>query len=78
MLCYTILYYTLLYHTILYYTILYSTILYYTGKPSSSSNFSIRVFRAYPLIETRQTVPRRAIREIRGASTSVGSTLTPS
>ena len=28
----------------------------------SSSNLSIRAFRAYPLIELRQTVPRRAIR----------------
>ena len=28
----------------------------------SSSNFSIRAFRAYPLIEIRQTVPCRAIR----------------
>ena len=28
----------------------------------SSSNFSIRVFRAYPLIDIRQTVPCRAIR----------------
>ena len=28
----------------------------------SSSNVSIRVFRAYPLIEIRQTVPCRAIR----------------
>ena len=31
-------------------------------EPSSSSNFSIRVFRAYPLIEIRQAVPCRAIR----------------
>ena len=31
-------------------------------KPSSSSNISIRAFRAYPLVEIRQTVPCRAIR----------------
>ena len=31
-------------------------------KPSSSSNSSIRVVRAYPLIEIRQAVPCRAIR----------------
>ena len=30
----------------------------------SSSSLSIRAFRAYPLIEIRQTVPRRAIRGI--------------
>ena len=33
----------------------------YGWKPSSSSNLSIRNFRAYPLIEIRQTVPCRAI-----------------
>ena len=43
-------------------------------KPSSSSNFSIRAFRAYPLIEIRQTVPCRAIR---GNSISVNCTLPP-
>ena len=43
-------------------------------KPSSSSNCSHRVFRAYPLIEIRQTVPCRAIR---GKSISVNSTLPP-
>ena len=45
------------------------------GKPSSSSNYSIRVFRAYPLIEVRPTVPCRAIR---GKGISVNSTLPPS
>ena len=44
----------------------------YGWKPSSSSNLSIRVFRAYPLIEIRQTGPRRAIR---GNGISVSSTL---
>ena len=44
----------------------------YGWKPSSSSNFSVRAFRAYPLIEIRQTVPCRAIR---GNSISVNSTL---
>ena len=44
----------------------------YGWKPSSSSNFSIRVFRAYPPVETRQTVPCRAIR---GNSISVNGTL---
>ena len=52
-------------------------------KPSSSSNFSNRAFRAriyklysfeFPLVETRQTVPCRAIR---GNSISVNSTLPP-
>ena len=47
----------------------------YGWKPSSSSDFSIRAFRAYPLIETKQTVPCRAIR---GTSISVNSTLPPS
>ena len=47
----------------------------YGWKPSSSSNFSIRAFRAYPLIEIRQTVPHRAIR---GNSISVNSSLPPS
>ena len=42
----------------------------YGWKPSSSSNFSIRAFRAYPLIEVRQAVPCRAIR---GSSISVSS-----
>ena len=41
----------------------------------SSSNFSIRAFRAYPLVEIRQTVPCRAIR---GDGISVKSTLPPS
>ena len=41
----------------------------------SSSNFSIRAFRAYPLIEVRQTVPCRAIR---GNGISDDSTLPPS
>ena len=41
-------------------------------KPSSSSNFSIRVVRAHPLIKIRQTVPCRAIR---GSSILVDSTL---
>ena len=40
----------------------------------SSSNFSIRAFRACPLIKIRQTVPCRAIR---GNSISVNSTLPP-
>ena len=44
----------------------------YDWEPSSSSNFSIRILVAYPLIETRQTVPCRAIR---GNSISVNSTL---
>ena len=43
----------------------------YSWKPSSSSNFSIRVGRVYPLIKTRQAVPCRAIR---GNSISVNST----
>ena len=43
-------------------------------KPSSSLNLSIRVFRAYPLIDIRQTVPCRAIR---GNSSSANSTLPP-
>ena len=47
----------------------------YGWKPSSSSNFSIRVVRADPLIEIRQTVPCRSIR---GNSISVNSTLPPS
>ena len=41
----------------------------------SSSDLSIRAFRAYPLIEIRQTVPCRAIR---GDSISVICTLPPS
>ena len=41
----------------------------------SSSKFSIRAFRAYPLIEIRQTVPCRAIQ---GNIISVSSTLPPS
>ena len=41
----------------------------------SSSNFSISAFRAYPLVETGQTAPCRAIR---GNSISVSSTLPPS
>ena len=47
----------------------------YGWRTSSSSNFSIRAFRAYPLIEIRQTVPCRSIR---GNSISVNSTLPPS
>ena len=46
----------------------------YGWKPSSRSSFSIRAFRAYILIEIRQTVPCRAIR---GNSISVNSTLPP-
>ena len=49
----------------------------YGWKPSSSSSFSTRAsraFRAYPLVEIRQAVPRRAIR---GNSISVNSTLPP-
>ena len=46
----------------------------YGWKPSSSSNCSIRAFRAYPLIEIRPTVPCRAIR---GNSISVKSNLPP-
>ena len=42
----------------------------YCWKPSSSSNCSIRVVRAYPLTE----LPRRVIR---GNSISVNSTLPP-
>ena len=41
----------------------------------SSSNFSIRAFRAYPLVEIRRTVPCRAIR---GSSISVSSIIPPS
>ena len=45
-------------------------------EPSSSSNFSIRAFRAYPLHEIRQAVLHGAVR---GSSISVSSTLpTPS
>ena len=44
-------------------------------KSSSSSNFSIRVVRAYPLIAIWQTAPCRAIR---GNGISVDSTLPPS
>ena len=40
----------------------------------SNSNFSIRAFRAYPLIEIRQTVPCRAIR---GSNISVSTALPP-
>ena len=45
------------------------------GKPSSSSNFSTRAFRACPLVEITQTVPCPAIR---GNGISVNSTLPPS
>ena len=41
-------------------------------KPSPSSNLSIRAVRAYSVIETRQTVPCRAIR---GDGISMNSTL---
>ena len=34
----------------------------YGWKPSSSSNFSIRAFQVFSLIELRQTVPCRAVR----------------
>jgi hypothetical protein len=47
----------------------------YGWKPSSSSNFSIRAFRACSLAEVRQTPPCRAIR---GSSISVSNTLPPS
>ena len=47
----------------------------YGWEPSSSSNLSIRAFRACPLIEIRRTAPCRAIR---GNSISVNSTLPPS
>ena len=46
----------------------------YGWKPSSSSNVLIRVVRAYPPNEIRQTAPSRAIR---GNSISVSSTLPP-
>ena len=46
----------------------------YDWKPSSSSNFSILVVQAHPLIETRQAVPCRSIR---GNCISVDSTLLP-
>ena len=46
----------------------------YGWKPSSSSNFSIRAFRAYPFIEIRRTSPCWAIR---GNSISVNSALPP-
>ena len=46
----------------------------YGWKPLSSSNFSIRAFRAQPLIETRQMAPRLAIR---GNGISVNSTRPP-
>ena len=44
----------------------------YGWKPSSSSDLSIRAFRAYPLVEFRQTGPCRAIR-----GTSISVTLPP-
>ena len=44
----------------------------FVNSSCSSSNFSIRVFRAYPLVEIRQTVPCRAIR---GSSIRVSSAL---
>ena len=44
----------------------------YGWKPSSSSKFSIPAFRAWSLVETRQTVPCRAIG---GNRISVNSTL---
>ena len=47
-------------------------------KPSSSSNFSIRAFRAYPLVEMRLAAPCRASRAIQGSSISVSSTFPPS
>ena len=47
----------------------------YLNLSFSSSTNVIRAFRAYPLVEIRQTVPCRAIR---GNSISVNSTLTPS
>ena len=40
----------------------------------AASNFSTRVFRAYPLFEIRQAVPRRAVRD---SSISVSGTLPP-
>ena len=46
----------------------------YGWKPASSSRLSIRVVRAYPLIEIRQAAPCRAIR---GNRISVNSTLPP-
>ena len=46
----------------------------YGWKPSSSSNSSVRAFRACPLIEVGQAVP---CREIRGSSISMHSTLPP-
>ena len=46
----------------------------YGWKPSSSSIFSIRAFRVYPLIEIRLPVPCRTTR---GSSISVNSTLPP-
>ena len=47
----------------------------YGWKPSSSSNCSIRAFRAYYLIEVRQTIICRAIR---ADSISINSTISPS
>ena len=47
----------------------------YGWKPSSSSNLSVRAFRAYPLVEIGQAAPCRAIR---GNSTSVSSNPPPS
>ena len=47
-------------------------VLNFLNSSCSSSNFSIRVFRAYPLVELRQTAPCRAIR---GSSVSVNSAL---
>ena len=44
-------------------------------EPSSSSNFSIRAFRGFSLIEVRQTVLCRAIR---ADSISINSSLPPS
>ena len=46
----------------------------YGWRPSSSSNCSILVVRAHPLIELRQIIPCRAIR---GNRISVNSTLPP-
>ena len=44
------------------------------GTPHGAQNFSIRAFRACPLVEIRQAL---ACRAIRGNSISVNSTLPP-
>ena len=87
MLYYTILWYNISYYDMTWCTIIWHSWApdrfgwtfrkgtWYSWKPSSSSKFSIRAFRAYHLVEIRQTVPCRAVR---GNGISVNSTLPPS